>query len=66
MEDVEAYWQYHKMVGDEAGDDVMTPEQYEEYKSTVVQERIKNRSNSLTQLYTVTLKIYNSAIICLT
>ena len=40
---MEAYWQYHKIVGDEVGDDVMTPEQYEKFKKEVLPSRMKNR-----------------------
>eukprot|EP00116_Pleurobrachia_bachei_P000016 sb/3460278/ len=40
---VDAYWEYHRIVGDDVGDDVMSPEQFEEYKRTVVPERMKNR-----------------------
>ena len=43
MEHVEAYWQYHKIVGDQVGDELMSPEEYEKFKKTVVPERIKNR-----------------------
>ena len=43
LEDVEAYWEYHKIVGDEVGDKLLSPKAYEKYKKTVVPERIRNR-----------------------
>ena len=43
MHHVDAYWEYHKIVGDEVGDEVMSPEEYERYKKEVLPERMKNR-----------------------
>lgn len=43
MEHVDAYWEYHKVVGDEVGDKLLSPEEYENFKKNVVPERMKNR-----------------------
>uniref|UniRef100_A0A8D3ATN0 Protein FAM221A n=1 Tax=Scophthalmus maximus TaxID=52904 RepID=A0A8D3ATN0_SCOMX len=40
---VDEYWEYRSIVGDDDGGRLFTPEQYEEYKRTVLPQRMKNR-----------------------
>ncbi|XP_071355668.1 protein FAM221A isoform X1 [Trachinotus anak] len=40
---VDEYWEYRRIVGDDDGGRMFTPEQYEEYKRTVLPLRMKNR-----------------------
>ncbi|XP_035038624.1 protein FAM221A [Hippoglossus stenolepis] len=43
LEAVDEYCEYRRIVGDDDGGRLMSPEQYEEYKRTVVPRRMKNR-----------------------
>jgi len=43
MAHVDAYWEYKKIVGDDDGGVMFTPEQYEKYKREVIPKRLKNR-----------------------
>uniref|UniRef100_A0A3Q3XJ57 Protein FAM221A n=1 Tax=Mola mola TaxID=94237 RepID=A0A3Q3XJ57_MOLML len=40
---VEDYWEYTRIVGEDDGGQLLTPEQYEEYKRKMVPQRMKNR-----------------------
>jgi len=40
---IDAYWEYKKIVGDDDGGTLFTPEQYEKYKKEVIPKRLKNR-----------------------
>ncbi|KAM4539072.1 protein FAM221A [Odontesthes bonariensis] len=40
---VDDYWEYRRIVGDDDGGKLFTPEQYDEYKRKVLPQRIKNR-----------------------
>ncbi|CAK6949636.1 protein FAM221A [Scomber scombrus] len=40
---VDEYWEYRRIVGDDDGGKLFTPEQYEEYKRKVLPLRLKNR-----------------------
>uniref|UniRef100_A0A672GFI7 Protein FAM221A n=1 Tax=Salarias fasciatus TaxID=181472 RepID=A0A672GFI7_SALFA len=40
---VDDYWEYRRIVGDDDGGKLFTPEQYEEYKKKVLPRRMKNR-----------------------
>ncbi|XP_061597890.1 protein FAM221A [Cololabis saira] len=40
---VDDYWEYRRIVGDDDGGKLFTPEQYEEYKNKVIPQRVKNR-----------------------
>ncbi|XP_041822937.1 protein FAM221A isoform X2 [Melanotaenia boesemani] len=40
---VDDYWEYRRIVGDDDGGKLFTPEQYEEYKRKVLPQRVKNR-----------------------
>eukprot|EP00064_Thunnus_orientalis_P006802 superscaffoldBa00000727_g6820 len=40
---VDEYWEYRRIVGDDDGGKLFTPEQYEEYKRKVLPQRVKNR-----------------------
>ncbi|XP_030003936.1 protein FAM221A [Sphaeramia orbicularis] len=40
---VDEYWEYRRIVGDDDGGTLLTPEQYEEYKRKVLPLRMKNR-----------------------
>ena len=50
MNHVDAYWEYHKIVGDEVGDKLLTPQQYEEFKKKVTKdlESLRTISSRLT------------------
>jgi len=41
--DVDAYLEYRRIVGDDDGGELFTPEQYEQYKKEVLPRRIENR-----------------------
>uniref|UniRef100_UPI0037E73054 protein FAM221A n=1 Tax=Semicossyphus pulcher TaxID=241346 RepID=UPI0037E73054 len=43
LEAVDDYWEYRRIVGDDDGGKLFTPEQYEEYKRKVLPQRMKNR-----------------------
>ncbi|XP_065803871.1 protein FAM221A [Labrus bergylta] len=43
LEAVDDYWEYTRIVGGDDGGKLFTPEQYEEYKRTVIPQRMKNR-----------------------
>ncbi|XP_008294983.1 protein FAM221A [Stegastes partitus] len=40
---VDDYWEYRRIVGDDDGGKLFTPEQYEEYKRKVLPQRVNNR-----------------------
>ncbi|XP_068188997.1 protein FAM221A isoform X2 [Antennarius striatus] len=40
---VDDYWEYRRIVGDDDGGTLFTPEQFEEYKMKMVPQRVKNR-----------------------
>ncbi|XP_047461347.1 protein FAM221A [Mugil cephalus] len=40
---VDDYWEYKRIVGDDDGGELFTPEQYEAYKRNVLPQRVKNR-----------------------
>nr|XP_057903825.1 protein FAM221A [Doryrhamphus excisus] len=40
---VDDYWEYTRIVGDDDGGELFTPEQYEEYKRKILPQRIQNR-----------------------
>lgn len=41
--DVDAYLEYRRIVGDDDGGVLFTPEQYENYKKNIVPQRMANR-----------------------
>lgn len=43
LQAVDDYWEYKRIVGDDDGGKLFTPEEYEEYKRKVLPQRIKNR-----------------------
>ncbi|XP_041665715.1 protein FAM221A [Cheilinus undulatus] len=43
LEAVDDYWEYRRIVGDDDGGKLFTPEQYEEYKRKKIPQRMKNR-----------------------
>uniref|UniRef100_A0A1A8JDH6 Protein FAM221A n=1 Tax=Nothobranchius kuhntae TaxID=321403 RepID=A0A1A8JDH6_NOTKU len=40
---VDDYWEYTRIVGEDDGGNLFTPEQYEEYRRKVLPQRVKNR-----------------------
>ncbi|XP_039876379.1 protein FAM221A [Simochromis diagramma] len=40
---VDDYWEYRRIVGDDDGEKLFTPEQYEEYRKKMFSQRLKNR-----------------------
>ncbi|XP_031574050.1 protein FAM221A-like [Actinia tenebrosa] len=40
---VDAYWEYKKIVGEDDGGRLFTPEEYENYKKKILPQRLKNR-----------------------
>ncbi|EDO43591.1 predicted protein [Nematostella vectensis] len=40
---IDEYWEYKKIVGDDDGGKLFSPEEYEEYKKKVLPQRLKNR-----------------------
>ncbi|XP_074543592.1 protein FAM221A [Halichoeres trimaculatus] len=43
LEAVDNYWEYRRIVGDDDGGILFTPQQFEEYKKKVISKRMKNR-----------------------
>uniref|UniRef100_A0A8C6VUM1 Protein FAM221A n=1 Tax=Nothobranchius furzeri TaxID=105023 RepID=A0A8C6VUM1_NOTFU len=40
---VDDYWEYTRIVGEDDGGNLFTPEQYEEYRRKVLPQRVQNR-----------------------
>ncbi|XP_068431862.1 protein FAM221A isoform X1 [Clinocottus analis] len=43
LQAVDDYWEYTRIVGDDDGGQLFTPEEYEEYKRKLLPQRVKNR-----------------------